>query len=221
MKMMTPAENSNETRLTPGLLIVLEGIDGTGKTTLAAELAEALRARGQSVLTTFEPTHGPYGQRLRALATQGRDDVTPQEETELFIADRREHVAEVIRPALDEGCMVIMDRYYYSTMAYQGARGMDPAQIERLHEGFAPRPDLLVLLDLPVEEALHRITRKRGSIPDHFEGADYLARVREFFLQVQHPNLLLLDARASTGELVRQILERLGAGALPEAEMGS
>jgi dTMP kinase len=213
MKMMTPAENSNQTRPAPGLLIVLEGIDGTGKTTLAAELAEALRARGRSILTTFEPTKGPYGQRLRELATQGRDDVTPEEETELFIADRREHLDQEIRPALEEGQTVIMDRYYYSTMAYQGARGMDPEAIERRHEGFAPRPDLLVLLDLPVEEALHRITRKRGSIPDHFEGAEYLARVREIFLQVKHPNLLRLDARASTGEMVEKILERLGVEA--------
>ena len=197
------------TRPRPGFLLVLEGIDGTGKTTLAAELAEAVARRGWSALTTSEPTRGPYGRRLRELATQGREGVTPEEETELFIEDRREHVTQEILPALAAGKMVILDRYYFSTMAYQGARGMDPNEIERRHRDFAPEPDLLVLLDLPTPEALHRIKSKRGSVPDHFEGEEYLKQVRANFLKIKHPALLTLDARASTMEMVSAILKRL------------
>ena len=86
---------------------------------------------------------------------------------------------------------------------------MDPAEIEARHRDFAPEPDLLVLLDLPVEEALHPSTAKRGSIPDHFEGADDPARVRQIFQTIRHPNLLTLDARASTQEMTDLILSRL------------
>lgn len=206
---MVTSTNTTSARPGPGFLIVIEGIDGTGKSTLAAELAETLRQRGRSVLLTYEPTHGPYGRRLRELAIAGREEVTPEEETELFIADRREHVAQEIGPALAAGQTVVMDRYYYSTMAYQGARGVDPAQIEARHRDFAPQPDLLVLLDLPVEEALDRIIRKRGSIPDQFEGAEYLARVRRIFETIHHPELLKLDARTSTRQMMDQILSRL------------
>ena len=189
-------------------LIVVEGIDGTGKSTLVRELAQALRAEGRTVETSAEPTKGPHGRRIRELAATGREEVTPRQETDLFIADRREHVAEVIAPAMAQGETIVLDRYYYSTMAYQGARGMDPGAIESEHVDFAPRPDLLVLLDMPVEDALRRVTHSRGSTPDHFEGADYLARVRELFLSFSHPNLLVLDARQPTANLVAHILER-------------
>ena len=207
---MNQSNPTSKTRPRPGFLLVLEGIDGTGKTTLAAALARALEERGWRVLTTFEPTRGPYGRQIRRLAAEGREGVTPEQETELFIADRREHVSAVIAPALAAGRMVIMDRYYYSTMAYQGARGMDPAEIERRHQAFAPAPDLLVILDLPIEEARHRITAKRGSVPDSFEGASYLEAVRRIFHQIKHPNLLALDARSTTDAMVQAILERVG-----------
>ncbi|MEN6627409.1 MAG: dTMP kinase [Candidatus Sumerlaeia bacterium] len=190
-----------------GYLIAIEGIDGTGKSTLAEALGRALESRGRSVTLGFEPTRGPYGKKIRELAVSGR--VSPAEESELFIADRKEHVEQAINPALEAGRTVILDRYYFSTMAYQGARGLDPAQIRRANEAFAPSPDLLVILELPVEEALHRITAKRGSTPDHFEGADYLAEVDRLFKSFTHPNALRLDARAPTERLVEAILARI------------
>lgn len=108
-----------------GLLIAFEGIDGTGKTTQIELLAEILRQRGLSVVATREPTDGQYGRKIRELY-KNRKSVTPEEELALFLDDRREHVAQVIAPALASGKVVLTDRYYYSTAAYQGAAGHDP-----------------------------------------------------------------------------------------------
>ena len=189
-------------------LIVIEGIDGTGKSTLAQALAEALRAGGDEVVVSAEPTRrSPEGRRLRALAAEGREGVTVDDEIELFVADRRWHLEHVVEPALRAGRIVILDRYYYSTMAYQGARGADPEAILKRHRAFAPEPDLLVLLDLPVVEALARITDQRGSTLDAFEGREYLERVRAVFDTIQHPRLLRLDARAPTPELVTRVMD--------------
>jgi dTMP kinase len=216
-----------------GRLVAIEGIDGTGKSTLAGALADALRLRGEDVVVSFEPTRGKFGRQVRELAVTGREGVTPEREAELFTLDRFEHVRDVIAPALAAGKTVILDRYFYSTMAYQGARGLDPIKIEEAN-AFAPKPDLLVLLDLPVAEALERITKKRGSIPDHFEGEEYLTQVREQFknikrragdrqksflnkvrkeylhrLEDNHPDRLRLDARQPTDVLVAKVLALL------------
>lgn len=191
-------------------MIAIEGIDGTGKSTLAAALGEALRARGKGVVVSSEPTKGRYGMRVRELETKGREGVTAEQEAELFLRDREEHVREAIGPGLAAGKLVVLDRYYFSTMAYQGARGMDPKAIERANLAIAPPPDLLVILELPVSEALERITRKRGSVPDAFEEAEYLERVKAVFDGIEFRDLLRLDARMATGELAEKVMERLG-----------
>jgi dTMP kinase len=105
---------------TTGLLVVIEGIDGAGKTTLRAGLAAALRSEGHEVVETKEPTDGPLGQEIRRLARVGRDTVTPEAELELFLRDRAQHVAELVLPALARHAVVLQDRSYYSTVAYQG-----------------------------------------------------------------------------------------------------
>jgi dTMP kinase len=194
-----------------GRLIVIEGIDGTGKTTLASALTAALRAQGGQVTASYEPTRGKYGARLRALAESGREKVSVEEEIALFIADRDEHQRNVVLPALNAGQDVILDRYYYyySSMAYQGARGGDVAEIERRNRAIAREPDILIMLQLPVEEALRRITQKRGEIPNLFEGREYLEKVAEIFAGIQHPNLIRLDARKTTDQLVEEILNKL------------
>jgi len=192
-----------------GRLIDVEGIDGTGKTTLVAALAAALRARGERVCVSREPTDGPFGKKIRESTRPGAARLSAEEETELFIADRREHVAQVIAPALAAGQTVLLDRYYYSTMAYQGARGLDPVAIQARHRLFAPEPDVLILLDLPVETALARVTASRGSIPDQFESAEYLKKVQTAFRQIRHPRLILLDAAQPTSALVGSTLEQL------------
>lgn len=165
-----------------GLFIVLEGIDGTGKSTQTQSLARWFEEQGREVVCSREPTDGPWGRQIRATAATGR--LAPEEELELFLRDRRQHVEELISPALAAGKVVILDRYYFSTMAYQGCRGFDPAEIRRRNEDFAPQPDLLFILDLDVDTALTRIG-VRGDVANEFEKRDALAKCREIFLSLE------------------------------------
>jgi len=188
----------------PGFLIVIEGIDGVGKTTQAQLVQEAMQARGLAVLRTKEPTTGQWGQVLRDSAVTGR--LSLAEEVETFIKDRREHVDGKIMPALRDGTIVIVDRYYFSTAAYQGARGLDPQELIRRNEEFAPEPDLLVLLDLDVAEGLERI-RTRGDRANLFEQTNSLQQAREIFLSIDKPYLVRIDARRPAEE-VRDLILR-------------
>ena len=190
--------------MSQGLFIVIEGIDGTGKSTQSKRLAEWFRSRGREVVLSREPTDGPWGKKLRESATTGR--LSAEEELECFLNDRREHVEMSIKPALAEGKVVILDRYYFSTMAYQGARGFDPADIRRRNEAFAPQPDLLLILDLSVESAHGRIGA-RGDTANEFEQRDTLSRCREIFLSLRdEPFACVIDAEPSLNEVTADIL---------------
>jgi dTMP kinase len=185
------------------MFLVIEGIDGTGKSTQAQQLAAWLREQGREVIVDFEPTHGPFGQKLRDSFTNGR--LSPGEELELFLADRREHVEQVIAPALAAGKAVILDRYYFSNMAYQGAIGFDPAEIRRQNEAFAPVPDLLFILDLDIDTALARIGG-RGDTANEFEKRENLERCREIFLSLKdEPFARVIDSRGSMDEVQAKI----------------
>lgn len=184
-----------------GLLVAIDGIDGAGKTTLAHHLAEMLRGFGNTVTCTKEPTAGPWGQRLRDSAHAGRLSVA--EEVELFRRDRAEHVEQVIAPALARGEVVVLDRYYYSTAAYQGAAGADYAAILADSEAF-PRPHVALLLDVPVETGLARI-RARGDTPNRFEDAAALEAARAHFLAMEsRPELVRIDASLPADEVLRK-----------------
>lgn len=189
------------------MLIVFEGIDGVGKTTQVALLADRLRAAGKAVVTTKEPTSGPHGTRLRESAMTGR--LTAEDELALFEADRREHVAELLAPSLARGAVVLVDRYYFSTAAYQGARGFDPDEILTRNETFAPPPDLLVLLDLPVAAALARIRERGDGDGNLFEKESVLARCAAIFARLERPYLLRLNAGESREQLHARIVEAL------------
>ena len=190
--------------MSQGLFIVIEGIDGTGKSTQSKRLAEWFRSRGREVVLSREPTDGPWGKKLRESATTGR--LSAEEELECFLNDRREHVEMSIKPALAEGKVVILDRYYFSTMAYQGARGFDPSEIRRRNEAFAPQPDLLLILDLSVESAHGRIGA-RGDTANEFEQRDTLSRCREIFLSLRNePFACVIDAEPSLNEVTADIL---------------
>ena len=177
-----------------GLLLAIEGVDGSGKSTLARLLAEKLEQRGYAVVLTREPTDGPWGRQLRDSATQGR--LAPKDELNAFLKDREEHVRDVIRPGLAAGKVVITDRYYFSTVAYQGARGMDPKELLRMNEAFCPEPHLLVIVDLDPAIARARAGKRSGTT-DQFETTAQLVRTREIFAAIQKPYLLRLEGTAT------------------------
>lgn len=209
-----------------GRLIVVEGIDGAGKSTQVVRLAEALRGRGLTVTTSREPTDGPWGRKIRASAVSGR--MTLEDELAAFLADRKEHVAGVIQPALDRGERVILDRYYYSTIAYQGARGGDVGAIRAANEAIAPKPDLVLLIDFDPELALRRIRESRGGAPDEFEKLDELRAIRGIFLQeaaADPERFRILDGSRPPDEVFADLLAATtgasGAAAPPTAGSGN
>jgi dTMP kinase len=193
-------------RLARGALVVFEGIDGAGKTTQAHRLVKALGELGWEAIYTKEPTDGPWGQKIRASVTGER--LSLEDELEAFLEDRKEHVRDLLEPALRAGTVVVLDRYYFSTAAYQGPRGADPRQILQTNERFAPRPDLLVFLDIPVEVAMERIER-RGLGSNSFEKADALEKSAAIFRAIDGSFLLALDGRRPIDELAAEILGAL------------
>jgi len=191
-----------------GFFVVVEGIDGTGKTTLARNIYLRLKNKGFPAIFTFEPTDGPWGKRLRrSFSAPGR--LTPQEELELFLKDRKEHVEKIIRPSLEQKKIVVCDRYYFSTMAYQGARGLDPEAIRKTNETFAPMPDLVLLLELDPEAAIKRIKESRGEVPDNFEQLEYLKKVADIFKSLSAPFVARIDAGLPPEELLTSAWDRI------------
>jgi dTMP kinase len=181
---------------TTGKLIVFEGIDGSGKTTQLKRAANWLTKAGYRVVALLEPTYGPHGRRLRESARTGR--LSPEAERDLFVLDRRWDVETNIQPALAAGKVVLLDRYYFSSIAYQGARGLDPADIRARSEAIAPPPDLVLLFDLDPETAIQRIEKSRGETPNLFEGLEYQRQVREIFLSLTDAFIVRIEASADT-----------------------
>lgn len=188
-----------------GKLIVFEGTDGTGKSTQMQLLGHYLQSKGHAIVTTREPTQGRYGQKIRSLYMD-RNQYSRVEELELFLADRREHVQKVLAPALEQGKVILCDRYFLSTVAYQGARGFDPEHILELNR-FAPDPDLALLFQVPIDTGLNRITTGRGDELNDFEQKDNLARVAAIFSAIKRPYIRPIDARGSIAEVHRLVIE--------------
>lgn len=191
--------------LREGVLIVFEGVDGAGKSTQARLLQERLVGAGFDVLRSKEPTDSEWGQKLRGLILHGRGTVKPREELGWFLRDRQHHVAHIIKPALASKKIVILDRYYFSTMAYQGSLGLDPREIESANRRFAPEPDLLFLIDIHPQIGLSRIEVHREDKADSFEREEYLTEVRRFFTQLDKPYL----HRLSGDESIEKLGERV------------
>ncbi len=177
-----------------GFLLALEGVDGCGKSTQAGLLARALQERGLEVVLTCEPTDGPLGRQIREYFQGPNRYLTPKEELNLFMADRRDHLETVINPALAEGKIVITDRYYYSSVAYQGALGLDPDRVLAQNEFLAVRPDLTVILTLPVATALARLAGSTQRARQVSENPDYLERVAAIYASLKGPHLRHLEA---------------------------
>jgi dTMP kinase len=186
-----------------GFLLAIEGVDGAGKSAQVEAVSRALRNRGLDCLVTREPTNGHWGRLIRDSALKGR--LSPQDELKAFIEDRKEHVRDVIGPGLQAGRIVITDRYYFSTVAYQGARGLDPDELLRLNESFAIEPHLLVVIDLHPETSLARIGNRDG-VGNHFESLAQLARSRQIYQSLKKPYLVCLDGQARPDDLRDAIL---------------
>lgn len=189
----------------PGLLIVFEGIDGTGKSTQAKRLGDWFATKGREVVLSREPTAGPWGRKLRESAATGR--LSAEDELAYFLNDREQHVVELIAPALSAGKVVILDRYYFSTMAYQGSRGFDPVEIRRKNEVFAPVPNLLLIMDLDVDSSLERIGA-RGDVANEFEQRENLDRCRAIFLALKDESFArVIDCSGSLDQVAQQVRE--------------
>ncbi len=189
-----------------GFLISVEGIDGTGKTTQVELLKNWFERTGKSAVSLKEPTSGQYGSEIAKLAVNGGlSDV--KKELQLFMLDRQEDVKEHIEPALKEGKVVIMDRYYQSNMAYQGARGLDPQRIREENEAFSPKPDLIIVLDINPKKCMRRVNARKNVVR-HFENEDYLRDVRRIYLEIgKEPNAVVIKTDKPQEYVHNQIVE--------------
>ena len=198
--------------MTQGKFITLEGVDGAGKSTHMPALAAMLESRGQEVLITREPGGTPLGERLRTLLLQ--ESMHPETETLLMFAARREHLEQVIKPALLRGALVLCDRFTDATFAYQGGgRGVAQQKLALLEtwvqEGL--QPDLTLLFDLPVAVSMQRLAGARA--PDRFEReqAEFFERIREAYrrrAQSAPHRIRVIDAARSIQE-ISQTLEQV------------
>ena len=185
-----------------GVLVNLEGIDGCGKSTQSKLLLEKLEEEGEKVIILKEPTKRPHGQKLWDVL-HGKRKASNEEILELFVLDRKQHVEEKIQPALDDGTVVLMDRYYYSSMAYQVAGGIDVEDIRKKH-AFAPKPDVVLIFDLPVSVALERV--KGHSDADEFEKDEHLEKVRTAYLDLENdPLVRIVDATGTPEEIFEDV----------------
>ncbi|MDN4171907.1 dTMP kinase [Nocardioides sp. SOB77] len=194
---------------TTGVLVCFEGGEGSGKSTQSRRLRAWLEEEGYVVVSTFEPGDTEVGRELRRLVLDpATGALDPRTEALLYAADRAEHVARLVRPALERGEVVVMDRYVDSSLAYQGAgRDLDVAMVERISRWATDdlRPHLTVVLDLEPEQGLERFADR-----DKIEGEslDFHRRVREAFLrlaQADPDHYLVLDARAPVEEIAATV----------------
>ncbi len=188
-----------------GCLVVFEGIDGSGKSTQIQLLAQYLRARGITVTTDYEPTRGPWGMKIREAAMAG-DRLDLEEEINCLLQDRREHVRDLVEPALARGEWVLLDRYYLSMMAYQGASGVPVEDIREWNEAFATVPDIAFWLDVPLEVAVERM-RTRGGVADAFEREPFLQACMDIYSAMEMPWLHRVEADAGIDETQARIRE--------------
>jgi dTMP kinase len=200
-----------------GKFITFEGIDGSGKSTQLRMLASELRVRGLNVLSTCEPGGTPLGRRLREAFLETEENVAPLAELLLFAADRAQHVNFLVKPALEEGKIVVSDRYADATVAYQGAgRGFSESIINQIIE-FATgglKPDLTLFFDLPIEQALRRtaLRNEAGEQKNRMdrETTAFYERVRGAYLTIagdEPERFRVIDASGSTGEIKTMVLE--------------
>lgn len=188
------------------LFILFEGIDGSGKSTLSDLIYQHYKNMGVSTVKLMEPTDGVWGQRIREMLN-GTEIPSPEEQLELFLCDREDDMRRNILPSLKRNKMIIMDRYYYSTAAYQGAMGLSPEYVlnENVKRGF-PKPDRVYLIDIEPEKSLKRIAdRQAGDNGDLFEKRRFLEQVRHIYLSIADESFCILDGDAGIDELSEKV----------------
>ena len=194
-----------------GKFITLEGVDGAGKSTHIPFIVSLLQARGIEVVSTREPGGTPLGERLRELLLQQAMD--PETETMLMFAARREHIAQVIAPALARGAYVLSDRFTDATFAYQcGGRGVSVAKVEQLEQWVqgSLQPDATLLFDVPIEISTQRLAGART--PDKFEreSTDFFSRIRAAYLARARQNpqrFRIVDTDRSIADIHKSLEE--------------
>jgi len=187
----------------PGVFICIEGLDGSGKTTQAKRLVKNLRRRGFDAVYTTEPSTGKIGKLIRSFVLNRKRRVPIVLEALLFAADRVDHVETEVKPLLEQGKIVVCDRYVYSTLAYQGAAGLNLEWIEQINR-FALKPDLALLIDVPPEVVVKRLKRKKTVM----ETKRNQQKVREVYLKlVQEKHLTLVDGNKLLHEVAKNISE--------------
>ena len=199
-----------------GAFITFEGIDGSGKSTQMRMLASELRLRGLEVVTTREPGGTSLGKRIRTVLLDLQEQVDPLAELLLYAADRAQHVRTLLRPALEQGRLVLSDRYADATVAYQGAgRGFPPetvAEVVKLATG-GLKPDLTLIFDLSVAECTTRARRRahNGQVDRlDTEDAAFYTRVRNAYLQIaeaEPERVRLVDASGSIDETHARVVD--------------
>ena len=185
-----------------GIFICIEGLDGSGKTTHAHRIVRNLQKKGFDAVYTTEPSRGELGKFIRESVLQGKKRVPRVVEALLFAVDRVEHLEKMVKPALEEGKIVISDRCVYSSLAYQGAAGLDLEWIEEINRMALP-PDLALYIDVPPEVVVERIKRKKSVM----ERLETQRKVREVYMKyVKNGKLVPVDGDKRKGEVTQNIL---------------
>jgi len=188
-----------------GIIIVFEGIDGSGKSTHIERCFNRLKETGLPVYILREPTKGKYGQQIKKILLGKIPRGLPEEELNLFIMDRKEDVNKNILPILEKKGILLMDRYYHSTIAYQGAMGFDINEIRKINEDFAPIPDLVFIFLVSVEKGLERIKSKRLGGGDNYEKKAFLKKVDSIYRSLKDKQIRYIDTEKSIEEVNSEV----------------
>jgi len=202
--------------MTNSLFIVVDGIDGSGKSEIVKMLHNYLFSKHKKyrILTTREPTNGKYGKQIREMLEKENDPMESRDHlTELFIKDRHEHLKDTINPFLEksnehEMNIVVCDRYYYSTIAFQGAQGSEMAELAEKNSNFR-KPDISFILDVEPSAALERIGYRKK---EKFEQLEFMKNIRANFLKLPEllkDNIRIIDSSGSLTDIFGKIKKEL------------
>ena len=188
-----------------GWFIVFEGIDGSGKSTQIDLLSRKFKRKGIDFVIEREPSDGSIGKFIRGYSESGERYLSPQTEALLFTADRFEH-SRRIEEYLREGVNVICDRYFHSTLAYQGASGVDFNWLKEMQR-YSLKPDLVLLLDIDPDASLLRVSDRTFTV---FEDRPFLRKVREFYLSIaDRGEMIKIDTLKPVDEVEKEIIKRV------------